>query len=252
MLNCINIIIEKGSNLFESFFLKINFKNLLFLTNLTKRLVVFNNKENSFMNKIKCTLLIFIFTITTFYGQNTKRETSIGFHYGFGNEIKNSNYTYTNHYYKAQLCYLVKETNHFKYELVLQPELNFATHQLLNLYFVTPEESNYIEKREKFTKLKDIKEYALGIGLCVRKPISKIASVYVLASIGPMITDTETERLSKGFAFSDVLALGFSLKVDKVLFDIRPSLRHISNAQLQSSNAGFNTKNIEFGLSLIL
>jgi hypothetical protein len=135
---------------------------------------------------------------------------------------------------------------------VLQPELNFATHQLLNLYFVTPEESNYIEKREKFTKLKDIKEYTLGIGLCVRKPVSKIASIYILASIGPMITDTETERLSKGFAFSDVLALGFSLKVDKVLFDVRPSLRHVSNAQLQSSNAGFNTKNIEFGLSLIL
>lgn len=232
--------------------MKINFKNLLFLTNLTKRLVVFNNKENSFMNKIKCTLLIFIFTITTFYGQNTKRETSIGFHYGFGNEIKNSNYIYTNHYYKAQLCYLVKETNHFKYELVLQPELNFATHQLLNLYFVTPEESNYIEKREKFTKLKDIKEYALGIGFCVRKPISKIASIYILASVGPMITDTETERLSKGFAFSDVLALGFSLKVDKVMFDVRPSLRHISNAQLQSSNAGFNTSNIEFGMSLAL
>jgi hypothetical protein len=204
------------------------------------------------MNKIKCIALIFIFSITTFYGQNTKGETSIGFHYGFGNEIKNSNYTYTNHYYKVQVSYLIKETNHFKYELVLQPELNFATHQLLNLYFVTPEESNYIEKREKFTKLKDIKEYALGIGLCVRKPVSKIANIYVLASIGPMITDTETERLSKGFAFSDVLALGFSLKVDKVIFDVRPSLRHVSNAQLQSSNAGFNTKNIEFGLSLIL
>ena len=204
------------------------------------------------MNKIKCIALIFIFSITTFYGQNTKGETSIAFLYGFGNEIKNSNYTYTNNYYKVQVSYLIKETNHFKYELVLQPELIFATHQLLNFYFVTPEETNYIEKREKYTKLKDIKEYALGIGLCVRKPISKIASVYVLASIGPMITDTETERLSKGFAFSDVLALGFSLKVDKVLFDIRPSLRHISNAQLQSSNAGFNTSNIEFGISFSL
>ena len=67
-----------------------------------------------------------------------------------------------------------------------------------------------------------------------------------------MITDTETERLSKGFAFSDVLALGFSLKVDKVIFDVRPSLRHVSNAQLQSSNAGFNTSNIEFGISFSL
>ena len=204
------------------------------------------------MDNQKFFLLILMFSLTTFYGQNTKGETSIGFHYGFGNEIKNSNYTYTNHYYKLQVCYPIKETNHFKYELVLQPELNFATHQLLNLYFVKPEEPNYIEKREKYTKLKDIKEYALGIGLCVRKPISKIVSVYVLASVGPMITDTETERLSKGFAFSDVLALGLSIKVNKMVFDVRPSLRHVSNAQLQSSNAGFNTKNIEFGLSVPL
>ena len=75
------------------------------------------------MNKIKCIALIFIFSITTFYGQNTKGETSIAFLYGFGNEIKNSNYTYTNNYYKVQVSYLIKETNHFKYELVLQPEL---------------------------------------------------------------------------------------------------------------------------------
>jgi hypothetical protein len=209
-------------------------------------LAIINNKANSIygQNKVFCINSNFQFR---YFLQPKCRGRNC-----FGDEIKNSNYTYTNHYYKVQVSYLIKETNHFKYELVLQPELNFATHQLLNFYFVTPEESNYIEKREKYTKLKDIKEYALGIGLCVRKPISKIASVYVLASIGPMITDTETERLSKGFAFSDVLALGFSLKVDKVLFDIRPSLRHISNAQLQSSNAGFNTSNIEFGISFSL
>ncbi len=205
-----------------------------------------------YMGKPKFFVLILMFSLATLYGQNTKGQTNIGFYYGFGNELKNSNYSYTNHYYKVQLCYLIKQTNQFKYELVIQPELNFVTHQLLNLYFVKQEEPNFEEKREKFTKLKDIKEYSLGIGLCVRKPVSKIASIYVLASIGPMITDTETERLSKGFAFSDVIALGFSLKVDKVIFDIRPSLRHVSNAGLQSSNAGFNTKNIEFGLSLIL
>jgi len=204
------------------------------------------------MDKTKFFVLILIFSSATFYGQNTKRETSIGFYYGFGSEIKNSNYTYTNNYYKVQLCYLIKETNHFKYELMLQPELNFATHQLLNLYFVTPEEINFEEKRDKFTKLKDIKEYALGIGLCVRKPISKKVSVYVLASIGPMITDSETERLSKGFAFSDVLSLGLSLKMHEVTFDIRPNRRHVSNAGIQNSNAGFNTQNVEFGFSFPL
>ena len=204
------------------------------------------------MDNQKFFLFILMFSLSTLYGQNAKRETSIGFHYGFGNEIKNKNYSYTNRYYKIQVFYEMKETKNFKYELVVQPEINFATHQLLNLYFVKPEEPDYIEKREIFTKLKNIKEYALGIGLCVRKPISRTISTYVLASVGPMITDTETERLSKGFAFSDVLALGLSIKVNKMVLDVRPSLRHVSNAQLQSSNAGFNTKNIEIGLSVPL
>jgi hypothetical protein len=31
--------------------------------------------------------------------------------------------------------------------------------------------------------------------------LSEWLSVFVLASVGPMITDTETERLSKGFTF---------------------------------------------------
>ena len=56
------------------------------------------------MDNQKFFLFILMFSLSTLYGQNAKRETSIGFHYGFGNEIKNSNYTYTNHYYKAQLC----------------------------------------------------------------------------------------------------------------------------------------------------
>lgn len=194
----------------------------------------------------------FVFCCTQFYGQNKNKETRIGFGYGFGKEIKNRNYSYSNSYYKLQIYHLVKETQNFKYELVIQPEINFATHQLLNLYFVTPDEENYLEKREKFTKLKNIREYALGIGLCVRTPISRWASMYALGSIGFMITDTETERLSKGFAFSDVLAIGLSMKVDNLIFDLRPSLRHISNAGLSNSNAGFNTKNIEFGISIPL
>lgn len=193
-----------------------------------------------------------IFCCTPFYSQNSIHKKHIGFSYGFGNEIKNRNYSYTNSFYKVQLGYVLKETKNFKYELLLQPEINFATHQLLNLYFVTPEESNYIEKRERYTKLKDIHEYALGVGLCIRKPWSKSFSSYFLASIGPMITDTETERLSKGFAFSDVLAIGLSIKTNAIIFDFRPSLRHVSNGGLGKSNAGFNTSTIEFGVSFSL
>ncbi|MFV8364837.1 acyloxyacyl hydrolase [Flavobacterium sp. XS1P27] len=194
-------------------------------------------------------LLIIVFSSKTFYAQDTSSKVKLGFDYGFGNELKNSDYTYTNSYYKLQLYYTIKQTKNFEYEILVQPELNFAKHQLLNFYFVQPDDPNYIEKRERYTKLKDIKEYVLNIGFLMRKPISKTASIYVLGSVGPLFTDTETERLSKGFAFSDVLAIGFTFKINKIIFDIRPNFRHVSNAGLKASNSGYNTKNIDFGFS---
>jgi Lipid A 3-O-deacylase (PagL) len=196
--------------------------------------------------------LFFIFINSILLAQDKKPSFNLGFHYGFGNEFKNADYTYSNHYYKLQLYYTINKPKFFEYQILIQPEINFASHQLLNLYFVQPSDPDYLEKRAKYTALKDIKEYVLNIGFIVRKPISKTTSVYVLGSIGPLITDTETERLSKGFAFSDVIALGFSLKLNKIAFDLRPNIRHVSNAGFQKSNAGFNTKNIEFGFSFPL
>lgn len=197
-------------------------------------------------------IIIIIFCSIPFYAQDKGDRMDFGFAYGLGNEFKNRNYTYTNQYFKLQLYYKIKDTRNFKYEFVLQPELNFAKHQLLNLYFVEPDEPDFLAKREKFTKLKDVKEYVLNIGFMLRKPVFKSASIYVLGSIGPMITDTETERLSKGFAFADVLAIGFTFKVNRIGFDLRPSIRHISNAGLQKTNSGYNTKNIDFGFSFPL
>ncbi|MCC9063913.1 acyloxyacyl hydrolase [Flavobacterium piscisymbiosum] len=196
-------------------------------------------------------LFVILFLCVVFYAfaQDKKGKIAIGLNYGFGSEFSNSNYTFTNHFYKTQLYYRIKETKHFQYEILVQPEINFAIHQLLNFYFVKPETPDYIEKREEYTKLKDVHEYVLNFGFLVRKPIGKIFSIYVLGSIGPMITDTETERMSDGFAFADVLAFGISAKVDQFRFDIRPSIRHVSNAGLNSENAGYNTKNIEIGIS---
>ncbi|TCN57459.1 hypothetical protein D0809_12835 [Flavobacterium circumlabens] len=196
--------------------------------------------------------LVFILCLFRMHGQEGKSNFSVGFNYGFGSEFNNRNYTFTNHFYKAQLYYRLKETSNFQYEILVQPEINFGTHQLLNFYFVKPEEPDYIEKRAKYVQLKDVHEYVLNIGFLIRKPISERFSFYVLASVGPMITDTETERMSEGFAFADVLAIGFSAKVQRFQFDIRPCVRHVSNAGLGSSNAGYNTKNIEFGISYSL
>lgn len=193
-------------------------------------------------------LFIFFIGISVVFGQEKTSKLSVGASYGFGNELKNTDYTYTNRYVKGQLYYSLKETKNFEFQVLLEPEINFATHQLLNFYFVTPDEPNFEERRVRFTKLKDIREYVLHVGFLVRKPLTESFSIYALLSVGPMFTDTETERLSKGFAFSDVLGLGISYKTKHVTFDFRPNLRHNSNAGLQNSNAGFNTLNYDFGV----
>ena len=193
-------------------------------------------------------ILIFIFISKSFYAQDKLSKVKFGFGYGAGKELENSNYSYNNRYYKLQLYYSVMQSKHIEYEVLVQPELNFAKHQLLNIYFVKPDDPNYIEKRERYTKLKDIKEYVLNTGFLIRKPILKTASIYVLGSVGPMIIDTETERLSKGFAFSNIVALGITVKLNNITFDVRPNFRHVSNAGLKTLNSGYDTKNIDFGI----
>jgi hypothetical protein len=192
--------------------------------------------------------LAFTSVSSAVFSQEGQSKFAVGLSGGIGNELSNTNYSYTNKYIKGQLYFMLKKTKNFEFQIVLAPEINFATHQLLNFYFVTPDEPNFQERRDRFTQLKDIREYVLHVGFLVRKPLSQQFSIYVIGSIGPMITDTETERLSEGFAFSDVLGLGVSLKTKHVILDFRPNLRHNSNAGLQNSNAGFNSLNFEFGV----
>ncbi|TDX11439.1 lipid A 3-O-deacylase PagL [Flavobacterium sp. S87F.05.LMB.W.Kidney.N] len=202
-----------------------------------------------FMSRKRIFTVVLLFAVLNINAQQKSSDFRIGMSYGFGSEFNNTDYTFTNHFYKAQLYYRLKKTRNFEYNILVQPEINFGKHQLLNLYFVKPETPNFEQKRVEYMQLKNVHEYVLNLGFMLRKPIGKVFSCYVLGSIGPMITDTETERMSKGFAFADVLAVGFTAAYDQFQLDIRPSLRHVSNAGLGSSNAGYNTKNIEFGIS---
>ncbi len=92
-----------------------------------------------------------------------------------------------------------------------------------------------------------MKEFALGIGIITRYNLINNISVYALGSVGPMIIDTETERLAKGFAFSDVFSLGLSYKLNSITIDTRYGVRHTSNLNLQNPNSGYNSANFEIG-----
>ncbi|MCO6146985.1 acyloxyacyl hydrolase [Flavobacterium sp. NRK1] len=194
--------------------------------------------------------LFVLFCCAGMYAQEQKEPSklSVGLATGFGSEFKNIDYTYTNRYIQAQIYYSLNPGKKWEYQVALQPEVNFATHRLKNFYFVKPDDPNSEEKREAYMKLKDIREYILNVAFFARHNFTKSFSIYAMGNVGPMITNTETERLTKGFAFCDVFALGVTYKIGNVALDVRPNVRHTSNAGLQASNAGFNTHNIAFGI----
>ncbi|MEN8139138.1 MAG: acyloxyacyl hydrolase [Bacteroidota bacterium] len=104
-----------------------------------------------------------------------------------------------------------------------------------------------MEQREEFTEKRKYREYALNLGLTFRHKTYRNLSTYAMGSVGPMYSNTGSERLKEGFAFSDIFAIGFSYNIKSFLIDLRFSIRHVSNADLQWPNIGHNSSNLEFG-----
>ena len=176
----------------------------------------------------------------------------LGFNSGFGTQkslpFNSKDYDYSIQFYKIQINYQFFEKGRWIYELNIEPSFYAAQHQLLNKYYLKPSDrDDYLKKREEFIQNKHINEYVLGLGFLIRHKTFKKISTYALGSIGPMISDTETERMPSGFAFSDTIALGLTYKINSLFLDFRFGLRHVSNANLKSPNNGHNSSNIEIG-----
>lgn len=207
----------------------------------------------------KLNILLFLFFHISFslHSQEKHRTIKYGFVYGFGEQgifpFSDDDYTYETQFYKAQLNYVFKEKGRFSFEINVEPSYYVSEHQLLNEHFIRPDYgSDYLEERERQTTKKTMKEYVLNIGAISRYNITKQFSAYALGSVGPMVIDTRTERMAKGFAFSDIFSFGLSYKIDKIILDARYGVRHVSNFQLKSPNSGYNSTNFEFGFLLDL
>ncbi|MEP1489420.1 MAG: acyloxyacyl hydrolase [Algibacter sp.] len=204
-------------------------------------------------------LFITLFFVSIFLGnsQIKKENIKLGLAFGTGTQssfpFNASDYTHEVKFYKAVVNYKLKQKNKWNYEINIEPSFNVAKHQLKNKWFVKPEDyDNYLELRDLYTQERTLKEYVLNIGFITRYALFENASMYALGSVGPMIGDIGTERLAKGFAFSDVFGLGTSYVVGKTQLDFRYSVRHTSNLQMKIPNNGHNTTNIEFAVLLQL
>lgn len=193
------------------------------------------------------------------YAQKTNKKAlehkiRVGMNYGQASQARfpfdSPDYMYENKYFKAQINYLLKQKNKFRFEIHFEPSVYKSRHQLLNEYYVQPNSGpNYLKLRELYTQETIFYEYALNLGIMVRFVIFKPLSTYFIGSVGPMYGEEDTERLRKGLAFSDYCGIGISYQIGKIIIDMRSTLRHCSNAGLYEPNSGHNSTGVEAGIS---
>ncbi len=200
-------------------------------------------------------LLFLIFTVVEVQAQENK-ETGLyklGVHYGFGsvNNIifKDDDYFYEVLFHKIQIHYLLK-SGKFDFELLLQPEINRAKHELRNRDFIRPGTKPLTGEEKSRMDVHTFPEYVINVGILIRKSLLPSLSGYFLASIGPGYFPHGTERMARGVGFSDNLALGLTWQFSRrINLESRFGFRHVSNAKIAYPNEGYDTVNLDVGLS---
>ncbi|SDU09001.1 Lipid A 3-O-deacylase (PagL) [Polaribacter sp. Hel1_33_78] len=202
-----------------------------------------------------------LFIVMTSFSQERNKSIlkpyKLGFLYNFSSNenfiFDDVDYTYITNTYKAQVFYKLGKWKNINLELIVQPQVQFLKHQLINEQFITPDQENYLEKRTEFTKVKMMNLYGLEFGFGAKKEITEKLNLQGTISLGLSFIDTRTERLTKGFTFIENFSLGFSYKIVKNSYlYIGTNFGHVSNLNFQKPNDGYNVLGIEIGYSYVL
>jgi hypothetical protein len=95
-------------------------------------------------------------------------------------------------------------------------------------------------------------DYEFGVNLGIRNYVKFNEGFYFYQMLGsgPHYVSADIGRQANGFIFSDNLALGVFLRLNKKLFlNFQYVQRHISNAGLKDPNGGVNSYNFVIGIS---
>lgn len=206
-------------------------------------------------------ILNFLFAVFIGFSQEKKKHFlepfKIGFLYNNGtNEnfvFNDLDYTYTNQTFKGQFFYKLGNYKSFDFQLIVQPQVQFLNHQLINEQYVTPDQENYLEKRTEFTKAKRMNLYGVEFAFASLRKITHQLFFQGAISLGFCVIDTRTERLAKGFTFIENLSIGFLYKTtQKSQFYIGSNFGHVSNLDFQLPNDGYNILGLEVGYAYVL
>ncbi len=191
-----------------------------------------------------------VFSQENFISRNWLRT---GVVYGFSSQntyiSQDSDYKYESQIFKISNHFNLSKKERHSWEILVEPSYYRSKHESFNYWhaFFTKNQSG-AELRDEYMPLKNMNEYALNLGIIYRYNLNSNWSVYAMGNVGPMYMDTDTERMKKGFAFSDIFGLGSNYKVGKLSFDVKTMIRHVSNANFQYPNFGYNAVGFEFGM----
>ena len=202
------------------------------------------------------------FSILFSYTQDKKNSVlkpkKIGVLYNYGTDenfiFDDPDYTYTTNTFKFQAFYNLGKWKNFDIELIVQPQIQFLRHKLINPSFVQPRYGdNYLELREIYIKEKSMNLYGLEFGIAVKKQLLSKLDIQFSASLGFSYIDTTTERLASGFTFIENFSLGFNYQTStKTFVYVGSNFGHVSNLDFQFPNDGYNVLGIEVGFQYIL
>lgn len=209
--------------------------------------------------KRKIIFIVYIFSAYfTLCQEKNKSKLSpykVGFLY---NNATNENflnddpdYNYSTSTFKAQAFYELRNWKNWDIELIVQPQVQFLEHQLINKQFITPDEENYLAKRSEFTQKKSMHLYGVEFGFAAKKKVFKKLDLQGTLSLGLNYIDTRSERLAKGFTFIENFSLGLSYNFleSSYLYVGTNIFGHVSNLNFQKPNNGYNIFGIEIGYS---
>ncbi|WP_083186964.1 acyloxyacyl hydrolase [Polaribacter vadi] len=174
------------------------------------------------------------------------------FNYGTNENLAfdDVDYTYSTNTYKFQVFYNLGNWKNVDFELIVQPQVQFLKHQLLNKWYVTPDQENIEEKIAEFTQPKNMSLYGLEFGFASKLKLTNTLDLQGTISLGFSYIDTRTERLAKGFTFIENFSLGLSHQIfQKTFIYIGTNFGHVSNLNFQKPNDGYNILGLEVGYS---
>lgn len=181
-------------------------------------------------------IIIFLFTKINAGSQlDSNPKHHIGFVYGKGSQdLMNVVYTYNITLFQLQYAYTFVNRPKFGLEVLVQPQYNIAKFRYV----------------DQLPRISQGYEYGLNVGLSYKRYFfHNRFSCFASIGFGPHFVSAAPERQTPGFLFSDNVSIGMTARLDKhFYFELKPTFRHISNANIIKPNRGINNFIINAGI----